>query len=77
MACRTMLGVDVVHCDFEHVVAADADAVNFHRGLFRRFRGARWLRVLRLLRIAHKQILTRAPKFASRSYFAKVGTSGM
>jgi hypothetical protein len=51
--------------------------VNFHRGLFRRFRGARWLRVLRLLRIAHKQILTRAPKFTSRSYFAKVGTSGM
>jgi len=72
-----MLGVDVVDCDFEHVVAADADAVNFYCGLFRRFRCACRPRMLRLLRIAHKQILTRALKFASRSCSARVLTRGI
>jgi hypothetical protein len=36
VAGRAVLRVDVIHCDFEHVVAADADAMDLYRGLVAR-----------------------------------------
>src|SRR5271168_1826667 len=56
VAGGAVLCVDVVHRHFEHVVAADADAVNFHRFFFRGFRRASRLCQLR---VAHEQILPR------------------
>jgi hypothetical protein len=64
MAGRAVLRVDVIHRHFEHVVAADADAMNFYWWLFCGFRSACRLR---RLRIAHKQILSRARKLSSPS----------
>jgi hypothetical protein len=36
VASRAVLRVDVIHRDFEHVVAANADAMDFHRSLVSR-----------------------------------------
>lgn len=66
VAGRAMLRVDVVHRDFEHVVAADTDAMDFHRGLVVRA-GPRGLgRLLGLLRFAHGGILARSREAGRR-----------
>jgi hypothetical protein len=47
--------IDVVHRHFKHVVAADADAVDFHGGFFAGLRRTGMLRMFTLLRFAHFQ----------------------
>jgi len=54
-----MFGVNMIHGDFEHIVAADADAMNQYGRFFPRFCG-RVVRVLRLLRLGHDGILSRS-----------------
>jgi hypothetical protein len=58
VARGAMLGVDVVHGDFEHIVAADADAVDFYGRLFAGLGGG-VLGILSLLSFAHGGILPR------------------
>jgi hypothetical protein len=53
-----MLGVNVVHGDFEHIVATDADAMNFNGRLFAGFGGAGGIGMLSLLGLAHGGILS-------------------
>ena len=48
-----MFLVDLVHRHFKHIVAADADAVDFHWGFFAGLRRAGMLRMSAWLRVAH------------------------
>ena len=48
-----MFRVDVVHRHFKHVVAADANAVDFHWGFFAGLHCTGMLRMSALLRVAH------------------------
>lgn len=66
VADRAVLGFVIFHGHFEHVIAADADAVDrrgwFGAGFgFGRVRG-----VLRVLRFAHERILARRARGAFR-----------
>lgn len=58
VAGGAVLGVDVVHGDFEHIVAADADAVDFYGGFFSGLGGGGVFGVLSLLWFAHGGILS-------------------
>jgi hypothetical protein len=57
VAGGAVLRVDVIHCDFEHVVAADADAMDLYGRLLTRPFTGRLIRVGGLLLFAHAQIL--------------------
>ena len=62
MASGAVLGFEVFHRDFEHVVAADADTMNF-RGRFLAGLGFRGVAgVGSLVRFRHERILTRTGK---------------
>jgi hypothetical protein len=57
VAGGAVLGFVIIHRDFKHVVAADADTVDFRARLLARFRLRSVLGVLALLRLAHGSIL--------------------
>jgi hypothetical protein len=62
--------VDVIHRNFKHIVAADADAMDFRRGLVTRPFRARVVCVAGLLLFAHGRILSHTferRKLSSRS----------
>ena len=59
MAGGTMLGFVIVHGDFKHVVAADANAMDLHRWFFARLHFARMLGMRHWVCLSHKRILTR------------------
>ena len=61
MAGRAVLGFVVFHRDFEHVVAADADTMDFRRRILARL-GWRRL-VVSLVRFRHGWILARRAKW--------------
>jgi hypothetical protein len=60
VAGGAVLRVDVIHRDFKHVVAADADAMNFHRSLVSRLFTGRVVGVCGLLLFGHGRILAQA-----------------
>jgi hypothetical protein len=62
--------VDMIHRNFKHIVAADADAMDFRRGLLTQPFRARVIRVAGLLLFAHGRILSHSferRKLSSRS----------
>ena len=59
MAGGAVLGVNVVHGDFEHIVATDADAMDFNGRLFAGFGSTGGTGMLSLLGLAHGGILSR------------------
>ena len=63
-----MLGVNLIHGDFEHIVATNADTMDFHRGLFAGLGGGVF-GVVSLLSFAHRGIL-------SRSEYCEIGSGG-
>jgi len=68
MAGGAVLGVDVIHGDFKHIVAADADAMDFHRRFLAGL-GRGGIGMLSFLCLAHGGIL-------SRSEYDEIGARG-
>jgi hypothetical protein len=65
-----MFRVDMIHRNFKHIVAADADAMDFRRGLVTQLIRARVICVAGWLRFAHGRILSHSferRKLSSRS----------
>jgi hypothetical protein len=62
-----MLCVDLIHRHFEHIVTADADAMNLHRSLLAWLRLFLTVRLMDVLCMTHGRILTRTRKLHSYS----------
>ncbi len=60
-----MLGVNLIHRDFEHVVAADAHAMNLYGSLVAGLRFLVTMRLVDVLCLTHGRILTQAAKWPS------------
>lgn len=60
VAGGAVLGVNVIHGDFKHVVATDADTMDFHGRVFAGFWRGGVISGLGLLCLAHGGILPRS-----------------